>query len=220
MLLAPSILAADLSHLKGALDICSQGGADLVHIDVMDGHFVPNLTFGIQVLAALSRQSSLPMDVHLMVSNPETLLGDYVEAGASRISVHWEATTHLDRTMRWLADHGVKAGVALNPATPIDVLNDVLPAVDFALLMSVNPGFAGQAFVPYALDKARRLRRRIDERGLRVEIEMDGGIGEGNIAQVVGAGVTACVAGSAIFDADDPVAAMKRLRALAECEPT
>jgi len=215
MLLAPSILAADLSDLRGALDLCAEGGADLVHVDVMDGHFVPNLTFGIPVLAALSRASSLPMDVHLMVEKPGGLLADYVDAGASRISVHWEATTHLDRTVEWLRERGVRAGVALNPATPTGVLDDILPSLDFVLLMSVNPGFAGQAFVPYALDKARRLRRTIDERGCEIEIEMDGGIGESNIGEVVGAGVNACVVGSAIFGTEDPVATMRRLRELA-----
>ena len=215
MLLAPSILAADLSDLRGALDLCASGGADVVHVDVMDGHFVPNLTFGIPVLAALSEASALPMDVHLMVSNPETLLADYVEAGADWISVHWEATTHLDRTVAWLRERGVRAGVALNPATPVEVLDDVLPRLDFVLLMSVNPGFAGQEFVDYTLAKARRLSRRIAERDLAVGIEMDGGIGEENIAAVVGAGVDTCVAGSAIFAAGDPVAAMRRLRALA-----
>ncbi len=218
MQLAPSILAADLADLRGALDICERGGADLVHVDVMDGHFVPNLTFGIPVLAALAEATSLPMDVHLMVSNPDALLREYVDAGADWISVHWEVADHLDRTMGWLRDRDVRAGVALNPATPVEVLDDVLPALDFVLLMSVNPGFAGQAFVPYVLDKARRLHRSIRQRGLDVTIEMDGGIGESNIATVVGAGVEACVAGSAIFGTDDPVATMRRLRTTAECE--
>lgn len=218
MKLAPSILAADLADLRGALEACERGGADLVHFDVMDGHFVPNLTFGIPVLSALSAATDIPIDVHLMVENPDALLADYVRAGAGWISVHWEVTDHLDRTVGWLRDQGVTAGVALNPATPVEVLDDVLPALDFVLLMSVNPGFAGQAFVPYVLDKARRLSRRIAERGLDVSIEMDGGIGESNIAEVVTAGVDACVAGSAIFGTDDPVATMQRLRRLAACE--
>ena len=216
MLLAPSILAADLLDLRGALDVCAEGGADLVHVDVMDGHFVPNLAIGIPVLAAMSRASSLPMDVHLMVEQPDALLAEYVDAGASRISVHWEASTHLDRRVEWLRKQGVRAGVALNPATPIGLLDDILPSLDFVLLMSVNPGFAGQAFIPYALDKARRLRRVMDERGLEVEIEMDGGIGESNIGEVVGAGVNTCVAGSAIFGTEHPVATMLRLRELAQ----
>ncbi len=212
MLLAPSILAADLADLHRALDQCAEGGADLVHVDVMDGHFVPNLTFGAPVLAALSRASDLPMDVHLMVSDPDRLLDDYVEAGASWVSVHWETTPHLDRTIEHLKECGVEAGVVLNPATPVSVLDDILPRLDFVLLMSVNPGFAGQPFVPYVLDKARRLSRRIEERGLEVTIEMDGGIGSSNIAEVVASGVDACVAGSAIFGTDDPVETMRRLR--------
>ena len=218
MLLAPSILAADLADLRGALDLCEEGGADMVHVDVMDGHFVPNLTFGIPVLEALSTASSLPMDVHLMVANPDALLAEYVDAGANWISVHWEATTHLDRTVEWLRERDVRAGVALNPATPVEVLDDILPRLDFVLIMSVNPGFAGQPFVPYVLDKARRLSRRIGERGLSVAIEMDGGIGESNIAEVVTAGVDACVAGSAIFGTEDPAETMRRLRALASRE--
>ncbi|MDX1644632.1 MAG: ribulose-phosphate 3-epimerase [Thermoanaerobaculia bacterium] len=212
VLLAPSILAADLANLHRALDQCAEGGADLVHVDVMDGHFVPNLTFGAPVLAALSRASDLPMDVHLMVSDPDRLLDDYVEAGASWVSVHWETTPHLDRTIEYLKERGVDAGVVLNPATPVSVLDDILPRLDFVLLMSVNPGFAGQPFVPYVLDKARRLRRRIDECGLEVTIEMDGGIGPENIAEVVASGVDACVAGSAIFGTADPVGTMRRLR--------
>ena len=146
MLLAPSILAADLADLAGALALCEAGGADMVHVDVMDGHFVPNLTFGIPVLAALRRRTHLPLDVHLMVNQPERLLDEYLAAGAARVAVHLEAVTHLDRLLSHLRKRGVKAGVALNPSTPVEALVDVLPALDFVLLMSVNPGFAGQAF--------------------------------------------------------------------------
>ena len=215
-MLAPSILAADLADLRGALDVCVEGGADLVHFDVMDGHFVPNLTFGVPVLEALSATCELPMDVHLMVSNPADLLGDYIDAGADWITVHWEAATHLDRLLGRLRDRGVKAGVALNPATPIEVLGDVLAQLDYVLLMSVNPGFAGQSFIPYVLDKARRLRRRIDEAGLDLLIEMDGGVGAGNIAEVVAAGVDICVAGSAIYGTESPVETMRRMRQAGE----
>lgn len=215
-MLAPSILAADLADLRGALDVCVEGGADLVHVDVMDGHFVPNLTFGVPVLAALSRQCDLPMDVHLMVSNPADLLDDYLDAGADWITVHWEATPHLDRLIGRLRDRGVKAGVALNPATPIEVLGDVLAQLDYVLLMSVNPGFAGQSFIPYVLDKARRLREQIAREGLDLLIEMDGGVGAGNIAEVVAAGVDICVAGSAIYGTESPVETMRQLRQAGE----
>jgi len=213
--LAPSILAADLADLGRAISQCEQGGADLVHVDVMDGHFVPNLTFGVPVVAALSGRTELPIDVHLMVSNPDRLLDDYLDAGSSWVSVHVEAAVHLDRTMARIRSRGAKAGVVLNPSTPLGVLDDILPVVDFVLLMSVNPGFGGQPFVPYVLDKARRLRRQIDDRGLAVEIELDGGVGPGNIADVVAAGVDVCVAGSAVFGTADPVAQMHELRRLA-----
>ncbi len=212
MLIAPSLLAADLADLKGAADLCRRGGADLLHVDVMDGHFVPNLTIGAPVVRALARCSELPLDVHLMVSNPERLLDDYLEAGAAWLSVHWEAATHLDRLLERIRRGGARAGVALNPATPVEVLADILPGLDFVLLMSVNPGFAGQSFLPYVLDKARRLRRMVAQRGLGVPLAMDGGIGEANIRQVVEAGVELCVAGSAVFGAADPPAAIGELR--------
>ena len=216
MKLAPSILAADLADLGRAISQCEEGGADLVHVDVMDGHFVPNLSFGVPVLAALSGRTELPIDVHLMVSNPDRLLDDYLDAGASWVSVHVEVAVHLDRTMAHVRSRGAKAGVVLNPSTPLGALEEILPVVDFVLLMSVNPGFGGQSFVPYVLDKARRLRRQIDDRGLAVEIELDGGVGPGNIADVVAAGVDVCVAGSAVFGAADPVAKMRELRRLAQ----
>jgi len=215
MRLAPSILAADLADLTTALRVCEEGGADLVHVDVMDGHFVPNLTFGIPVLRDLGRHTDLPMDVHLMVDRPGELLGDYLAAGAHRVAVHWEATTHLDRLLNQIRDAGAAAGVALNPATPIDSIVDVLPTLDFVLMMSVNPGFAGQPFLPYVLDKTRRLRQIAADRGLPLEIELDGGVGLGNLVEVLQAGVDTCVAGSAIFGTEDPVATMKEIKRLA-----
>ncbi|MEM8932388.1 MAG: ribulose-phosphate 3-epimerase [Acidobacteriota bacterium] len=212
MKLAPSILAADLADLAGALDLCERGGADVVHVDVMDGHFVPNLTFGVPVLAALDARTDLPLDVHLMVENPDRLLDDYLDAGADWISVHWEVARHLDRTLSRIRERGADAGVVLNPSTPVDALVDTLHNLDFVLLMSVNPGFAGQAFLPHVVDKAQRLRTMIDERGLDVAIQMDGGIGPDNIRDVVAAGVDICVTGSAAFGHDDPAAAMRELK--------
>ena len=212
MKLAPSILAADLANLAGALELCDEGEADVIHFDVMDGLFVPNLTFGIPVLEAIRERTQKPIDVHLMVQEPDRLLERYLSAGADWVSVHWEATTHLDRTLGAIRQGGAKAGVALNPTTPVEFLTDTLEKLDFVVLMSVNPGFDSQPFLPYVQGKAERLRRMIAERGLDVMIEMDGGIGAKNIRQVVAAGVDVCVAGSAIFKKDDPVEAMRELR--------
>ncbi len=212
MKLAPSILAADLADLASALEQCEAGGADLVHFDVMDGHFVPNLTFGIPVLEAVKARTELPIDVHLMVTEPDRLLDDYLAAGASWVSVHFEAVTHLDRVLARIREAGAKAGVAINPATPVELLAETLGCVDFVLLMSVNPGFAGQAFRPHVLAKAERLREMIEQRKLGVTIEMDGGIGHANIREVTAAGVEVCVAGSAVFGQEDPAAAMRQLR--------
>jgi ribulose-phosphate 3-epimerase len=218
MRLAPSILSSDLADLKGSAALLEAGGADLLHFDVMDGHFVPNLSFGIPVLAALRKHTRLPLDVHLMVETPDRLLGEYLKAGAARVAVHWEAVVHLDRVLASIREGGAKAGVAVNPATPVELLVDVLPRLDYVLLMSVNPGFGGQSFLPGALDKARRLREIVARLGVAVEIEMDGGIDRDNIRQVVTAGVDVCVVGSAIFSAPDPVATMSELRARARSE--
>jgi ribulose-phosphate 3-epimerase len=223
MRIAPSLLAADLADLAGAVEVCERGGADLLHVDVMDGHFVPNLTFGIPVLAALRRRTRLPLDVHLMVDDPGALLDDYLAAGADRVAVHWEAAVHLDRLLSRIREGGAAAGVALNPTTPVEVLADALSGLDFVLLMSVNPGFAGQRFIPYVLAKAERLARMIAERGggadgRAIEIGMDGGIGADNIGRLAAAGVGMSVAGSAVFSADDPASAISRLRASARSE--
>ena len=215
MLLSPSLLAGDLADLGSTADLCAAGCADLLHVDVMDGRFVPNLTFGIPVIRALARRTSIPLDVHLMVEEPGRLLDEYLEAGPSWLSIHWEAADHIDRLLQRIRNGGARCGVALNPSTPVEVLGDVLPQLDFVLLMSVNPGFAGQAHLPYVVDKARRLHQLISERSLSVVLAMDGGVGEDNIAGIVKAGVEVCIAGSSIFGAADPVAAMRRLKNLA-----
>jgi ribulose-phosphate 3-epimerase len=214
--LAPSILAADLTDLGRALDQCAAGGADRVHVDVMDGHFVPNLSFGLPVVAALAGRTRLPLDVHLMIENPETMAVAYADAGAWQVLVHLEVTRHVERLLESLRGRGVRAGLAVNPTTPIEALRDAAPYADHLLVMSVNPGFAGQKFLPAALDRARRLRSLVAMVAPGVEIGMDGGLGRDNIRQAIDAGVESCVVGSAVFSAADPAAEIRTLRRLAE----
>lgn len=211
MILAPSILAADLGHLADAVAAVERGGASLVHVDVMDGRFVPNISLGPVVVKALRRTTDLPIDVHLMIESAERYLDAFVDAGAASVSVHVEAVPHLQRAVAHLRERGVRPGVALNPATPIGTLEEILPEVDHVLVMSVNPGFAGQTFLPPVLDKIRRLRRVVDERGLAVELQVDGGVHAGNIRAVVQAGAGIIVAGAAAFANGDPEAACRAL---------
>jgi ribulose-phosphate 3-epimerase len=210
--IAPSILSADFTRLGEEIAAVERGGARLVHFDVMDGHFVPNLTIGLPVLKSLARASALPIDAHLMITEPGRYAEQFVEAGAQMVSVHVETDAHLHRTLMAIKSKGAQAGVAINPLTPLEHLEEALPFADFILLMSVNPGFGGQKFIPTSIAKLRRLRRMIDERGLKTRIEIDGGIDRTNIAEVASAGAEIIVAGSAIFGTSDPAQAVRDLR--------
>src|SRR2546427_8403871 len=195
--IAPSILSADFSRLGEEIAAVERGGAGLIHVDVMDGHFVPNITVGLPVVKAVVGSTRLPVDAHLMISEPGRYAEQFVKAGAQMVSVHFEADAHLQRSVMAIKSGGAKAGVVINPATPVGALEEILDFVDYVLVMSVNPGFGGQKFIPTSIDKVRRLRRMIDERGLKVRIEIDGGIDLGNIQQVVAAGAEMIVAGLA-----------------------
>jgi ribulose-phosphate 3-epimerase len=210
---APSILSADFSRLGEEIRAVEAAGADIIHIDVMDGHFVPNITIGPLIVQAARKVTKLPLDVHLMIENPELYIADFAKAGADYLTVHAEAAYHLHRLVQTIREHkGVKAAVSLNPATPLEALDYVLGDLDMVLIMSVNPGFGGQAFIPSQLDKIRALRKRIDDRGLDLEIEVDGGVKTDNAAEVAAAGADILVAGSAIFGAKDYAAAIKGIR--------
>jgi len=209
--IAPSILSADFARLAEEIRAVEEGGAALLHVDVMDGHFVPNITIGLPVVRSLRKATSLPLDTHLMIAEPGRYAVQFVEAGADMVSVHVEADDHLQRTLTAIREAGAKAGVAINPATPLVMLEEALTYADFVLLMSVNPGFGGQKFVPTSMDKLRRLRRMIDDRGLKTRIEIDGGVDAENVAKVVEAGAEILVAGSAIYGKNDPAAAVREL---------
>jgi ribulose-phosphate 3-epimerase len=210
--IAPSILSADFSRLSEQIEAVKRGGATILHVDVMDGHFVPNLTVGLPVVKSIGRATDLPLDAHLMISEPGRYAQQFVEAGAAMVSVHVEADAHLHRTLASIRAAGAQAGVVLNPATPIESLSEALAYADYVLVMSVNPGFGGQKFIPTSIDKLRRLRRMINDRQLDVRIEIDGGIDLENIASVVAAGAEIIVSGSAIFGAADPESAVRELR--------
>lgn len=212
-IIAPSILSADFSKLGQEIQSIEAAGADWVHIDVMDGHFVPNLTFGPPVISAVRATTKLPFDVHLMIERPELSIADYIAAGADRITVHLEACTHLHRTIYSIKEKGLPAGVAINPATPVSALEPILSDVDMILIMTVNPGFGGQSFIPYSLDKLRQLSAMLKEKGLtHVDVQVDGGVNANTAADIRLAGANVLVAGSAVFTAPDRKAAIASLR--------
>ena len=202
-IIAPSILSADFSKLGDEIKSVEDAGADWIHVDVMDGHFVPTITMGPIITKAVRSITSLPLDVHLMIENPDLYIPDFAKAGATLISVHVEACMHLNRTIQLIKEFGIKAGVAINPSTPLSSLDWILEFVDFVLIMSVNPGFGGQVFIPNSIDKIKALRKMIKERKLSAMIEIDGGVTEKNIEEISIAGADAFVAGSAIFGTQD-----------------
>ncbi len=208
----PSILSADFARLGEQVAALERAGCQMLHVDVMDGHFVPNITIGPPVVASLRRTTPLKLDVHLMIEDPDRYAPSFIEAGADQVSVHQETCPHLDRTVKIIQGLGARAGVVINPATPLETIDEILGVVDFVLVMSVNPGFGGQQFIPYTLDKVRRLAAKKRERGLRFPIEMDGGIGVDNVAEVVKAGVEWVVAGSSIFGAGNPAENFEEMR--------
>jgi ribulose-phosphate 3-epimerase len=215
VLIAPSILSADFAALGAAVAAVERGGADLIHVDVMDGHFVPNITIGPPVVASLKRVAKVPLDVHLMISDPDRYLEAFAKAGAAYLSVHVEVLPHLHRTVHAIQGLGVKAGVVLNPSTPVSVLQDIAPDVDFVMVMAVNPGFGGQTFIPRSESKVREVRALLDLVGNPAPVEIDGGVDLGNIGRVVVAGARMIVAGAAVFHSPDPERATRDLRAAA-----
>ncbi len=212
---APSILSANFSALGEDVRTVEQAGAHLLHVDVMDGHFVPNITIGPVVVQAIRQVTKLPLDVHLMISDPDKYVPAFVDAGADSLTVHVEATIHLDRTLNFIRSHGVGVGVSINPATPLSAVEYALELADILLIMSVNPGFGGQAFIPYIVEKIRKARQTIESRGLRCVIEVDGGIDTDTLPDVVRAGAEILVAGSAIFKSPDPARKVKEMLEIA-----
>jgi ribulose-phosphate 3-epimerase len=212
--IAPSILSADFTRLGEEIKAVADAGADWIHVDVMDGHFVPNITMGPIIVEAARQATSLPLDVHLMIENPDRFISDFISAGADLISVHAETCTHLNRTVQLIKESGAKAGVVLNPATPIQAVQWVLEDIDFVLIMSVNPGFGGQQFISSSLEKIRELRKFIQSSGLPVLIQVDGGVNKGTIKDISLAGADVFVAGSAVFGSDDYKETIRTFRSL------
>jgi ribulose-phosphate 3-epimerase len=217
--LAPSILSADFARLGDEIAAAETGGASLIHIDVMDGHFVPNLTIGPSVVAAVNKTTDLLLDAHLMIEEPDRYVERFARSGADMISVHQEAVPHLHRTVAYIHECDAAAGVALNPSTPLTVLHEILPELDYVLLMSVNPGFGGQTFIPSVMSKVSALRRMLDETGCKALIQVDGGVGPDNIVELRRRGADIFVAGSAVFDGRDPRRRARKLATLLEQAP-
>jgi ribulose-phosphate 3-epimerase len=209
--IAPSLLSADFTRLAEEIRAVEFGGATVLHVDVMDGHFVPNITIGLPVVRSLRKATEMTIDAHLMIEEPGRYASEFVKAGANMVSVHVEADVHLNRTLATIREAGGQAGIAINPATPLVSLEESLPYADFVLLMSVNPGFGGQSFIPTSMGKLRRLRRMVDDGGYAVRIEIDGGIGPENISDVIAAGAEIIVAGSAVFGGGHPAESVKEL---------
>jgi ribulose-phosphate 3-epimerase len=213
--IAPSILASNFAKLGDDVRVVEQGGADVIHVDVMDGHFVPNISIGVPVVASLHKATRLPLDVHLMIERPEEYIERFVRAGASRVLIHQEATVHLDRALSMIRELGAQAGAAINPATPVATLTDVFDKVDTVLVMSVNPGFGGQKFIPGAVEKIRQLNQWRARYNGAFRIEVDGGVDSENAAELAQAGANTFVAGTSIFHTPDPAAAVRQMRKLA-----
>ena len=214
--IAPSILSADFARLADDIAAVQAGGATLLHVDIMDGHFVPNITIGPPVVRSIRKHTTLPLDCHLMIERPDDFIPAFADAGADWISVHYEACRHLDRSLNLIKSHGLRAGVVLNPATPVELLSDVLGLVDYVLIMSVNPGFGGQQFIPYVLNKISKLYMARGAKGLDFRIEIDGGVALDNISDIVGSGADILVAGSAVYGSATPEKNVKALLAAAQ----
>ncbi len=213
--IAPSILSADFANLAREIEKVETAGANLIHLDVMDGNFVPNMTIGPPVVASIRKITGLPLDAHLMIEKPERYLDEFIQAGVNWLSVHVEADAHLDRTLHHLKANGIKAGVAINPGTSLGSLDQILPIADFILIMTVNPGFGGQKFIPYTLKKISRLRESVVSNSYPARIEVDGGIGPGNLHEVLAAGAEIIVAGSAVFGSRDAGKAVQEMKGIA-----
>ena len=210
--IAPSILSADFSKLGEDIKAIDKGGADFIHIDVMDGSFVPNISFGFPIMKSIRKLTDKVFDVHLMIDNPSNYIDDFVDAGADLITVHYEADRHIDRTINYIKSKGKMAGIALNPGTPVSVLKDLIPSLDMVLIMSVNPGFGGQKFIPYSIDKIKEVKALSEKLNPELLIQVDGGIGSGNAKDVIEAGANVIVAGSAVFNGGDISENIKALR--------